>query len=69
MADKKVVLEQQKLGVKRFSFEDWSEGTWLTPAQLCKELGGDVEACRNWIASCIEMGPDQFKLNVTGFLS
>ena len=69
MTDKKKVLEEQKSRLKRITFEDWSEGIWMTPAQLAVELGNDADAVRNWILSCISMGPEQFKLNVNTVLS
>ena len=51
----------------RLTISDWSEAEWLTPRQLNKQLGDDPEATVNWIRSCIEMGPSQYKLNVLCF--
>ena len=69
MTEKRDVLEEKREGLKRITFEDWSSGIWMTPKQLNKELGDDPEATMNWIDSCIEAGPTQFKLNVYGFLN
>ena len=51
----------------RLTLSGWSEAEWLTPRQLNKQLGDDPEATVNWIRSCIEMGPSQYKLNVLCF--
>ena len=65
MTERRVVLVEKRTGLRRFSFEDWQEGVWLTPRRLYKELGDDAEATLSWINSCIVLGATQFKLNAS----
>ena len=61
------VLKEQINALILLTFSDWNEARWMTPKQLNRALGYDEEATVNWIRSCIELGPSQYKLNVLGY--
>ena len=50
--------------IQTYSTEDYTKGTWYTLLRIAWEMGGDVEAAKNYCQSCIELGKTEFKINV-----
>ena len=63
-AQKGALLAEEIKSIIRLTITEWSDAQWFTPRQLNRELGYDPEATVNWIESCIEKGPTEYKLNV-----
>ena len=62
--DKGEMLSEQLREIIKLTITEWAEAEWYTPKQLNRELGYDPEACVNWIQSCLDKGPSEYKLNV-----
>ena len=58
------LLKEEMREIIRLTISQWSDAEWFTPKQLNRELGYDPEACINWIQSCLDAGPTEYKLNV-----
>ena len=58
------LLNEEMREIIRLTISQWADAEWFTPKQLNRELGYDPEACINWIQSCLDAGPTEYKLNV-----
>ena len=63
-ANKGALLQEEIKHIISLTITDWSEAEWFTPRQLNRALGYDPEATVNWIRSCLDKGPTEYKLNV-----